>query len=217
MKNDNSLFRKISRLFVRTGSKPKSKQTVDTSNLQEESPLQQPHNQQDAPNIKYQSSNSEWLLEESASLTVRYLPVSQCESKLSRIATLSKKLDNIVVKRKLYLDPNLSLTKLSMQLGVNRTYMSNILREKSGFKIFVNTLRIDYFSEQLDAFGPYMVIPKKDIARLAMQSGFSDMRTFKRTVFELNTPSCKRIIQRIYSPLQVPEEEQIQQRGRMVE
>ena len=164
-----------------------------------------------------ESKEQEWSLEESANLTYRYLPIQKYISRMGKSRSLAEKLDNLVIKKKLYLDPQLSLTKLSVLMGINRTYMSNVLKEKNGFKNYVNSLRLEYFCGLLKEFPEDQIITKKTITKLALKSGFADLRTFKKLVMDEGNSWSSYIKQRIYSPLQVLEEEQKQQLYRMAE
>lgn len=167
---------------------------------------------------KYVLGDAEILdLEDSASMTYRYKPMSKYTHINKKSDKLIDKLDALVVKKKLFLDPQLSLTKLGVMLGVNRTYMSSILREKNGFKIYVNTLRLKYFCSLMQEFEPTVRFTKKAITKMALRSGFSDLRTFKRLVFEGDDPWSAEIKRRIYSPLKELEEAQIRQLDRMAE
>lgn len=167
-------------------------------------------------NYKYESGE-DWLLEDSAMLTYRYKPISRYIVNEKKSDKLAQKLDNLMVKKKLYLDPQLSLTKLGVLLGVNRTYMSNVLKEKNGFKVYVNTMRLEYFCTLLKEFSPNVTLAKKTVTKMALKSGFSDLRTFKRLVMEGGNPWSEEIKRRIYSPLQELEEEQTRQLDRMGE
>lgn len=167
---------------------------------------------------KYQTDEeyTDSILEDPSTIINSYSSCSYAKLEHRRNVELIRKLDNLVVKKKMFLDPQLSLTKLGSMLGVNRTYMSNTLREKNGFKNYVTLLRLEYFCNlvrELEQKGEIVggKITKKQITNLVLQSGFSDLRTFKRSVLERDDKWSRTIRERIYSPLQVPEEEQIPQ------
>ena len=69
----------------------------------------------------------------------------------------------------------------------------------------------------MQEFEPTVRFTKKAITKMALRSGFSDLRTFKRLVFEGDDPWSAEIKRRIYSPLKELEEAQIRQLDRMAE
>ncbi|GEM_PF-1447010 len=151
--------------------------------------------------------------------------IKEIEREISlRIKTLEdidKRLERVIEKRKVFLDPNLSLTKLSMIVGSNRTYMSNVMAKRDGFRNYINNLRLEYFCKIMEEEkgtlpetleeGEKPMLTSREITHLALKSGFSDLRTFKRVVAKSKTIWANKIKQRIYLSLQEPEAEQKQQ------
>lgn len=157
-----------------------------------------------------------------------YSSCTNLHYKSETLRLAAKRMEKMIVEKKLYLDPKLSLTRLSVAVGVNRTYMSNILRLKRGFRYYINSFRLKYFSEVLENWIKANVqnfseetniledegvvrIPNRELTFLVLQSGFSDIRTFKRSLQEIDNADSQNIKQRIYLPLQELEVEQKQQ------
>ena len=76
---------------------------------------------------------------------------------------------------KLFLDRSLTLTKLAMRVGTNRTYMSNYLNTvlHQTFFTYVNSLRLAYATELL-------LTTQLTLAVIAERSGFNSLSTFRR-------------------------------------
>lgn len=127
-----------------------------------------------------------------------------CYFRPDRLRELWKRIEKVMESKKLYLDPSISLTKLALMVGSNRTYLSNAMAEKSGFRNYLNSLRIKYFCELLEerekglsgteVLGePSVPIHSKDISLMAMESGFADMRTFQKAVGASDSEYAQRI------------------------
>jgi len=93
-------------------------------------------------------------------------------------STLMERIDHVMLKDNLFLQPDLSLITLCEKVGTNRTYVSKAIKDAKGcnFPDYVNRLRIDYAIELMKA------TPKKDIViqNIAMQCGFGSIQTFYR-------------------------------------
>lgn len=88
---------------------------------------------------------------------------------------LSKRMKVLFDEDKIYLDPELRLSALAVQLGTNRTYMSNYFNQYCGtsFYDYVNRYRLEHSKNLLtDSDYTYEVI--------ASMSGFNSLSTFRR-------------------------------------
>lgn len=77
--------------------------------------------------------------------------------------------------KQIYLDPSLSLIKLSSVVGTNTTYLSNSINKYFGcnFKTLINRYRIEYCKKLLS--NNPMSVPVKEIAK---KCGFSSVSAF---------------------------------------
>lgn len=88
---------------------------------------------------------------------------------------LFEQLENLMVTKKLYLDGKLTVDELAKEIGSNRSYLSRIINEHSGYNFnnFVNSYRINEAVRILS--GPDGDIPLK---ALAIELGFNTISTF---------------------------------------
>jgi len=90
---------------------------------------------------------------------------------------LSLQLDEVLLKNKLYLDPDLDISMLSAALCTNRTYISRLLRMRgTSFSRYVNSLRLTHAEEMLRN-------SLKPVNEICEECGFSDA-TFRRVFTE---------------------------------
>ncbi len=93
-----------------------------------------------------------------------------------------EKMDKRIRKRKLYLDPDLSLQKAAKLAGTNRTYMSRAVCSHFGnFRHYVNTIRVenllcDFYGEGCDEH------LFEDADEFAQEYGFKTKRSMDRIV-----------------------------------
>lgn len=87
------------------------------------------------------------------------------------------------VESRIYLDPDLNLSKLSKKLGVHENLLSFVINDKTGknFTTYINSFRVEHFielalSERLE---------NETILSLAFESGFSSKSSFNRVFKEL--------------------------------
>lgn len=75
--------------------------------------------------------------------------------------------------RKIFLEPNISLIKLSMEVGTNTTYLSNIINQyyKCNFHSLINNYRIQY-AKKLLLEGKY------NVTEIANKSGYASRSVF---------------------------------------
>lgn len=129
-----------------------------------------------------------------------------------RLSEIIRKVDRLMDSDKLYLDPSMSLTKLAMLVGSNRTYLSNAMAARSGFRNYMNNLRLGYFCglveererressamrSSADLSGVLMEpegrLSGKELSVLVFESGFSDIRTFYKAVETSESEYARRI------------------------
>ncbi|GEM_PF-1143522 len=119
----------------------------------------------------------------------------ECSFTYSKIQTLKEvelRLDKYLHKERLYLDPCMNLTKMAMIVGSNRTYLSNIMASRNGFRNYMNELRLKYIADRIEDSGvsgakkclrePKEKLTSDDIISIVLSSGFADMRTFRRAL-----------------------------------
>lgn len=93
-----------------------------------------------------------------------------------------EKMDRRIRKRKLYLDPDLSLQKAAKLAGTNRTYMSRAVCSHFGnFRHYVNTIRVenllcDFYGDGCDEH------LFEDADEFAQEYGFKTKRSMDRIV-----------------------------------
>lgn len=89
---------------------------------------------------------------------------------------LFKKIESMM-KTGIYRDSELSLEKLSTAIGVNQTYVSNVINKYSGnnFNGYINTFRIEEATKMLSA--PNYNLTMKD---LCFKLGFNSLQSFYR-------------------------------------
>ena len=85
--------------------------------------------------------------------------------------------ENVMVREKIYLHPDLTLQELASALGTNRTYVSNYISQVIGmsFYDYINSLRIE--RSALPLIDEH---PEFTFEYVARQSGFASMSTFRR-------------------------------------
>jgi AraC-like DNA-binding protein len=89
---------------------------------------------------------------------------------------LCKQLDQLMQEKRLFLEHDLRLEQVTRELGTNRTYLLQALKDDKGttFKEYINRLRIIY-AEKLMKDNPSLT--KTDIA---MMSGYNTQSSFYR-------------------------------------
>lgn len=76
---------------------------------------------------------------------------------------------------KIYLEPDLTISKLATMIGTNRTYLSNYLKYQlhTNFYDYINNKKLSYIQE-------LMKDPSLTLTSIATMSGYHDIRTFRR-------------------------------------
>lgn len=90
---------------------------------------------------------------------------------------ISVKTERIIMTKKLFLDPEFTITTLAKEIGTNRTYLSKFFREEKEckFRDYINLLRAEHAKSLLFSFKKYAM---EDIAIL---SGFGSVRALNRS------------------------------------
>lgn len=86
----------------------------------------------------------------------------------------------VLQSEKLYLDPELSLAKLSRKVAMNRSWVSQVINAQEGlsFSLLINTMRVEHAkSLLLDA--------DLSVLEIAFESGFNSKSTFNRVFKDL--------------------------------
>ena len=96
--------------------------------------------------------------------------ISMTDIKMDEIR--NRLIDYLEVK-KIFLEPNISLIKLSMEVGTNTTYLSNIINQyyKCNFHAVINNYRIQYAKRLL-------IEEKSNVTEVAIKSGFTSRSAF---------------------------------------
>ncbi len=130
------------------------------------------------------------------------VPVNAGENKLlHKYEMLSKKVLELFSREKIFLEPNITLTRMSMMIGTNTTYLSNAINSIYGcnFNVFINRYRIEESRRLLKE-------SSLSVKEIALKSGFASNSTFY-AVFKKETdmsPTQYRILVRrnkIYEPI----------------
>lgn len=87
---------------------------------------------------------------------------------------LYEELNSIIVKRMLYLNPDLSRDNLLQIIHLNKNHFARMLQKNSGFKLtdYLNNLRIEHALVLLKTH------PDHTVQAIAANSGFNNMSTF---------------------------------------
>ncbi len=95
------------------------------------------------------------------------------------------RIDSTVCSKKLYLDPNLSITKVAKEVGTNRTYLSKSINLKTGqnFNDYINNYRSEHArnfirKSLLSNGGKYNI--SLTMSEVASASGFKSLRALNR-------------------------------------
>lgn len=88
-----------------------------------------------------------------------------------------RRADQLMASKLLYLDPELTISKLARAAATNRTYLSCYIRMTKGcnFREYVNSMRVRHARELLRS-------EKTDsLSDIALECGFSNLRTMNRS------------------------------------
>lgn len=92
----------------------------------------------------------------------------------------ARQLNELMENKQLYLQPDLSMGTLSMELGTNRTYLSNLINQylHTTFSNYVNTFRVKYAKNLL-------LNSEDTIEDIFQASGFQSRTTFWRAFAQM--------------------------------
>ena len=91
---------------------------------------------------------------------------------------LFKKCEAYIVQEKCYLNPELKVETIVTELGTNRTYLANAIKQNTGQTIgeFILSQRLKHAQDMLKD----EQFKKVKIEDIAIRSGFNSLRTFHR-------------------------------------
>lgn len=108
------------------------------------------------------------------------VPVILIEKDVAQIKDdiLIRKLDLLMTKKQVFLQPDLSLTSLSKDLGTNRTYLSMLINQQynANFNGYINGLRTDFAKEYI------INNPSVNKEELYTIAGFGSLSTMNRAL-----------------------------------
>jgi AraC-like DNA-binding protein len=138
---------------------------------------------------------------------LRYPECMFTSSKAQTLKNLNDRLEDYIESRKLYLDPYLSLSRIASQVGSNRTYISNLLSTKKGFRTYLNELRFKSIFQQIASLPSNTRgilsedeerVDAAEYAFIILRSGFADLRTFRRQLSVINGEWASRLRSILY-------------------
>ena len=138
---------------------------------------------------------------------LRYPECLMISSKAQAMKNLSDRLEDYIERKKLYLDPYMSLSRVASLVGSNRTYISNILAARNGFKNYLNELRFKHIFQQIAALPSNQAgmlgeddgrVDAAEYAFIVLRSGFADLRTFRRQLSVVNGEWASRLRSILY-------------------
>ena len=112
---------------------------------------------------------------------------SETETFKATYKTIQIQIQKLMEKDCIYTDPNLSLAKLSTELGTNRSYVSKVINNtwKMNFNQFINHYRVKKAKELI------ISEPDKPLDEIALACGFLSYTSFFRRFKELENISPK--------------------------
>lgn len=90
---------------------------------------------------------------------------------------LNERLDEVLLRGDLYLDPDLDVQRLAAELCTNRTYLGRVFRLRgTTFSRYINSMRLNYAEKLLR-------MTSKPVSEIVSACGFSDA-TFRRAFYD---------------------------------
>ncbi|MDO4736916.1 MAG: helix-turn-helix domain-containing protein, partial [Bacteroidia bacterium] len=104
------------------------------------------------------------------------------------------RVERLMIEKKLYLNHNLTLQMLADEVGTNRTYLSRMFSQKMGmgFNHYLNNTRLFYAGS--------IVGDCSDMTDLAIRCGFGCVRTFYRTLAQVDRDNLYLLKKRYLCP-----------------
>ena len=137
-----------------------------------------------------------------------YPECSMSFSKARGLKELLERMDRCIETKKLYLDPFISLSQVAKIMGSNRTYISNVLAARKGYKYYMNEFRLKHIAKRLETADmdkePHFLMEEEEfsfpakLSAIVLTSGFVDMRTFRRALSASDGKWAEKIRGRIY-------------------
>jgi len=111
---------------------------------------------------------------EQSALETENAPAAQ-EPGNERYAFLAPKLEHLMNEEKIYCKPDLTITFLAQEIGVNRTYLSRYINAATGgtFYDYINSYRLREAQK-------YLIETDLPVSAIAKMSGFASLATFSR-------------------------------------
>ena len=104
---------------------------------------------------------------------------------IDQLDVLSQKVDAVMLKKKLFLDPNITLETLAMEIGTNRTYLSRVFNRIKGmsFHAYMNGKRLEHAAILAES-------GTDDVEELVAMCGFPSAKAFYRAVQDAGGSCC---------------------------
>ena len=104
---------------------------------------------------------------------------------LDQLDVLSQKVDAVMHKKRLFLDPNITLEALAMEVGTNRTYLSRVFNRTKGmsFHAYMNGRRLEYAATLAQS-------GTDDVDELVAMCGFPSAKAFYRALQDAGNSCC---------------------------
>lgn len=102
--------------------------------------------------------------------------------------SLKVKFENAMRMERIFLDPDLTITTMSISMETNRTYLSRLVNMvyKTDFRTYINTLRINYAKDLI------IHEPSASMEYVALKSGFKTLSQFNRKFKEIDGETPRR-------------------------
>lgn len=131
--------------------------------------------------VLYYSLRQEWINDMDSDDDPEPVPeavVESLEPSRNGLTLMSQKLEVYIREKELYLNPKLSLPDLAVEMGTNRSYLSNCLNNELGvtFYDYINSFRLERAKSILE--NPDF---EGSIEEMALMSGFNSVSTFRRS------------------------------------
>lgn len=114
---------------------------------------------------------------------------SEYEVDVEKVNELIIRLDRLMEEQKLFKESSIDISKISIELGVNYSFLSKVIRIKgySNFNHFINTYRVEFVKK---------LLKETDLERVTLmyiytEAGFKNQSTFNRAFKQIEgtTPS----------------------------
>lgn len=109
-------------------------------------------------------------------MDISTMPTKESSEALDKVDELAKELRKYMEEELAYLQPDISIEKVSAKLGTNRFYISRLVNveQAMSFRDYINSLRIEYAKKYMDKH------PEAKQEQIAEECGFSSASYFNR-------------------------------------